>query len=147
MESTSSPSCIIVACDATRDRNEHEIKLVIDHMRSKGIILSAGVRLLMLCILHKVSHPSKDKYSAYFVLIFSKIPLVYECIPSKHVILIGVSLIPLHFGCVASLFHFFHRQMLVVSLSVIEKNVRSRNLTFFIILFRCPNQNHCLSPS
>ncbi|XP_004502563.1 proline-rich receptor-like protein kinase PERK10 isoform X2 [Cicer arietinum] len=57
MESTSSPSCIIVACDATRDRNEHEIKLVIDHMRSKGIILSAGVRLLMLCILHKVSHP------------------------------------------------------------------------------------------
>ncbi|MCH95842.1 proline-rich receptor-like protein kinase PERK12-like [Trifolium medium] len=58
MESPPSPSCVIVACDATRDRNEHDIKLVIDHVRARGIILSSGDRLLVLCILHKVSHPS-----------------------------------------------------------------------------------------
>ncbi|CAL5203945.1 unnamed protein product [Lathyrus oleraceus] len=52
-----SSSCIIVACDATRDRNEHEIKIVIDHVRARDIMLSSGDRLLVLCILHKVSHP------------------------------------------------------------------------------------------
>ncbi|RHN69522.1 putative rossmann-like alpha/beta/alpha sandwich protein [Medicago truncatula] len=57
MDSPPSPSCIIVACDATRDRNEHDIKLVIDHVHAKDIILSSGDRLLVLCILHKVSHP------------------------------------------------------------------------------------------
>ncbi|XP_057440109.1 proline-rich receptor-like protein kinase PERK14 [Lotus japonicus] len=51
------PSYVIVACDATRDRNEHEIKIVVDHVRAKGIILSAGDKLLVLCVLHKVSHP------------------------------------------------------------------------------------------
>lgn len=53
------PSYVIVACDATRDRNEHEIKTVVDHVRAKGVILSAGDKLLVLCVLHKVSHPSK----------------------------------------------------------------------------------------
>lgn len=52
-------SCIVVACDATRDRNEQEIKIVIDHVRVRDIMLSSGDRLLVLCILHKVSHPSK----------------------------------------------------------------------------------------
>ncbi|KAL5075639.1 hypothetical protein RYX36_014623 [Vicia faba] len=57
MDSPPSSSCIIVACDATRDRNEHEIKIVIDHVRARDIMLASGDRLLVLCILHKVSHP------------------------------------------------------------------------------------------
>ncbi|XP_058759304.1 serine/threonine-protein kinase CDG1-like [Vicia villosa] len=57
MDSPHSSSCIIVACDATRDRNEHEIKIVIDHVRARDIMLASGDRLLVLCILHKVSHP------------------------------------------------------------------------------------------
>ncbi|KAJ1380313.1 Tyrosine-protein kinase, active site [Sesbania bispinosa] len=57
MESPPPPSYIVVAADATRDRNEHEIKLIIDHIRARGDILSARDRLLLLCVLHKVSHP------------------------------------------------------------------------------------------
>ncbi|KAL2339704.1 hypothetical protein Fmac_007644 [Flemingia macrophylla] len=57
MDSPTSASYVIFACDATRDRNEHEIKLVVDHIRTKGVFLSSGDTLLVLCVLHKVSHP------------------------------------------------------------------------------------------
>ncbi|KAK7351070.1 hypothetical protein VNO77_10233 [Canavalia gladiata] len=57
MDSPPSPSYVVVACDATRDRTEHEIKLVVDHVRAKGVFLSGGDKLLVLCVLHKVSHP------------------------------------------------------------------------------------------
>ncbi|TKY74189.1 Proline-rich receptor protein kinase PERK8 [Spatholobus suberectus] len=57
MDSPPSPSYVVVACDATRDRTEHEIKLVVDHVRARGVFLSAGDKLLVLCVLHKVSHP------------------------------------------------------------------------------------------
>ncbi|XP_061373360.1 proline-rich receptor-like protein kinase PERK14 [Gastrolobium bilobum] len=50
-------SYVVVACDATKDGNEHDIKLVVDHVRARGVILSAGERLLVLCVLHKVPHP------------------------------------------------------------------------------------------
>lgn len=62
MRPASDPPCVIVACDATRDRNEHDIKLVIGNVRANGVILSAGDKLLVLCVLHKVSHPSKFFY-------------------------------------------------------------------------------------
>jgi hypothetical protein len=70
MESPPSPSCVIVACDSTRDRNEHDIKLVIDHVRARGIILSSGDRLLVLCILHKVSHPSRCHILLFRVVLY-----------------------------------------------------------------------------
>ncbi|KAL9313685.1 hypothetical protein ACSQ67_019137 [Phaseolus vulgaris] len=57
MDSPPIPSYVVVACDATRDRTEHEIKLVVDHVRSSGVFLSNGDKLLVLCVLHKVSHP------------------------------------------------------------------------------------------
>ncbi|KAK7410651.1 hypothetical protein VNO78_01603 [Psophocarpus tetragonolobus] len=57
MDNHPTPSYVVVACDATRDRTEHEIKLVVDHVRSRGVFLSAGDTLLVLCVLHKVSHP------------------------------------------------------------------------------------------
>lgn len=59
MESLPTPSYVVIACDATKDRSEHEIKLIVDHLRRKGVILSAGDRLLVLGVLHKVLHPSK----------------------------------------------------------------------------------------
>ncbi|KAL3014596.1 hypothetical protein AAZX31_06G114500 [Glycine max] len=52
-----SASYVVVACDATRDRTEHEIKLVVDHVRARRVFLSSGDKLLVLCVLHKVSHP------------------------------------------------------------------------------------------
>ncbi|TKY56052.1 Proline-rich receptor protein kinase PERK8 [Spatholobus suberectus] len=51
------PSYVVVACDATKDRNEQEVKLVVDHLRSRGDILSASDSLLVLGALHKVPHP------------------------------------------------------------------------------------------
>ncbi|KAG4969475.1 hypothetical protein JHK82_035175 [Glycine max] len=51
------PSYVVVACDATRARNEHEVKLVVDHLRSRGDILSESDSLLVFCALHKVAHP------------------------------------------------------------------------------------------
>lgn len=66
----SDPSYVIVACDATRDRNEHDIKLVIGNVRANGVILSPGDRLLVLCVLHKVSHPSKFyEFNLYALLV------------------------------------------------------------------------------
>ncbi|KAK7282661.1 hypothetical protein RIF29_11615 [Crotalaria pallida] len=59
MENTGRRPCyVVVACDATKERSEHEIKNVVDHVLTcKAIVLSAGDRLLVLCILHKVPHP------------------------------------------------------------------------------------------
>nr|KYP60188.1 hypothetical protein KK1_015639 [Cajanus cajan] len=51
------PSYVVVACDATKDRNEHEIKHVVDRLRRRGDILSASHSLLVLGALHKVPHP------------------------------------------------------------------------------------------
>ncbi|RDX78237.1 hypothetical protein CR513_41510, partial [Mucuna pruriens] len=51
------PSYVVVACDATKDRNEHEVKLVVDQIRRRGDILSADDSLLVLGALHKVPHP------------------------------------------------------------------------------------------
>ena len=57
--SFSSSYYVVVACDATKDRSENEIKQVLDNIRKKGAFLSAGDRLLVFCVLHKVLHPSK----------------------------------------------------------------------------------------
>ncbi|RDX62847.1 Proline-rich receptor-like protein kinase PERK8, partial [Mucuna pruriens] len=57
MDRPPSPSYVVVACDATRDRTEHEIKLIADHVRTRGVFLTSGDKLLVLCVLHKVSHP------------------------------------------------------------------------------------------
>ncbi|CAJ1971963.1 unnamed protein product [Sphenostylis stenocarpa] len=51
------PSYVVVACDATKDRNEHEIKLVVDHLQSRSGIISASNSFLVLGALHKVPHP------------------------------------------------------------------------------------------
>lgn len=59
LESPSSDPYVIIACDVTKDRSENEINIIIDRVRSASDILSAGYRLLVLGILHKVPHPSK----------------------------------------------------------------------------------------
>ncbi|KAI9097735.1 hypothetical protein K1719_025506 [Acacia pycnantha] len=50
-------SYVILACDATKDISEHEIKSILDHVRSTSGILYAGSKLLVLGVLHKVLHP------------------------------------------------------------------------------------------
>ncbi|XP_054789210.1 proline-rich receptor-like protein kinase PERK10 isoform X2 [Prosopis cineraria] len=57
MGSPPSTSYVILACDATKDSSEHEIKSILDHVRSTHGILQAGYRLLVLGVLHKVPHP------------------------------------------------------------------------------------------
>jgi len=47
-----SASYVVVACDATRNRTEHEIKLVVDHVQERHVFLPSGDKLLVLSILH-----------------------------------------------------------------------------------------------
>lgn len=59
MESHLSPSLVIIAYDATKDRGVHELKRTIDEVRMRGDILHGGDRLIVLGVLHKVPNPSK----------------------------------------------------------------------------------------
>ena len=65
-----SASYVVVACDATRNRTEHEIKLVVDHVRARRVFLSSGDKLLVLCVLHKVSHPRECYCATLFYLFY-----------------------------------------------------------------------------
>ncbi|KAF7816769.1 Proline-rich receptor-like protein kinase PERK8 [Senna tora] len=56
-ESASPLSYVVIACDATKDRSEHEINVIVDRVRSLSGILSAGYRLLVLGVLYRVPHP------------------------------------------------------------------------------------------
>lgn len=53
------PSHVVVAYDATKDRGMHELKLTIDAVRLRGDILRAGNTIVVLGVLHRVMHPSK----------------------------------------------------------------------------------------
>ena len=53
------PGRVIIAYDATRDRNERELMHTIDNVRKQGDILRGGDTLTLLGILHRVPHPSK----------------------------------------------------------------------------------------
>ncbi|KAJ6930727.1 hypothetical protein NC652_014300 [Populus alba x Populus x berolinensis] len=59
MESPLSPSHVVIAYDATKDRGVHELKLTIDEVRMRGDILRGGDTLLFLeffieCFIHWV---------------------------------------------------------------------------------------------
>lgn len=56
------PSYVVIAFDATKDHNEREFRIIINHIRVRGDILHGGDTLLMLGILHRVTHPSKHSY-------------------------------------------------------------------------------------
>lgn len=53
------PSHVVIAYDATKDRGGHELKLTIDAVQLRGDILRAGDTIVVLGVLHKVVHPSK----------------------------------------------------------------------------------------
>ncbi|XWS23645.1 hypothetical protein CRYUN_Cryun28dG0032700 [Craigia yunnanensis] len=58
METTPpSPSHVVVAFDATKDYNERELRITINNIRVRGDILRGGDTLLMLGVLHRVTHP------------------------------------------------------------------------------------------
>lgn len=59
MEAPPSPSHVVIAYDATKDRSEHELELTVHGLRMRGDILRPGDTLLVLAVLHKVPHPSK----------------------------------------------------------------------------------------
>ncbi|KAG1328134.1 putative serine/threonine-protein kinase PBL8 [Cocos nucifera] len=48
---------VIVAYDATRDHNECELQLTVKNIRMRGDILNGGDTLLVLGVLHTVTHP------------------------------------------------------------------------------------------
>lgn len=52
------PARVLVAYDATRDRNEEELKHIVSRIRSRGGILHGGDTIIMLGVLHRVQHPS-----------------------------------------------------------------------------------------
>ncbi|XP_061970639.1 probable serine/threonine-protein kinase PBL21 [Populus nigra] len=57
MESPISPSHVVIAYDATKDRGVHELKLTIDAVRMRGDILRGGDTLVVHGVLHRVLHP------------------------------------------------------------------------------------------
>ncbi|KAI4337896.1 hypothetical protein L6164_016261 [Bauhinia variegata] len=57
MESPNPQSYVVIACDATKDRTEHDAKLTVERIRSMNGILNASDKLLVLGVLHRVPHP------------------------------------------------------------------------------------------
>ncbi|KAK8624087.1 hypothetical protein V6N13_065444 [Hibiscus sabdariffa] len=51
------PSHVIIAFDATKDHTEREFRTVIKNVRVRGDILRAGDTLVVLGVLHRVTHP------------------------------------------------------------------------------------------
>ncbi|KAH1096785.1 hypothetical protein J1N35_013706 [Gossypium stocksii] len=51
------PSYVVIAFDATKDHNEREFRIIINHIRVRGDILRGGDTLLLLGVLHRVTHP------------------------------------------------------------------------------------------
>ncbi|CAL5333090.1 unnamed protein product [Camellia sinensis] len=51
------PGRVVIAYDATKNRNEGELKRTVDSIRSRGDILHGGDTLTLLGVLHKVPHP------------------------------------------------------------------------------------------
>lgn len=50
---------VLLAFDATKDRNELEFKNVIDDIISRGDVINRGDTIVVFGVLHKVSHPCK----------------------------------------------------------------------------------------
>ncbi|XP_065882086.1 probable serine/threonine-protein kinase PBL7 [Euphorbia lathyris] len=57
MESPLSPSHVVIAYDATKDRGVHELQRTIDEVRMRGDILRGGDTLIVLGVLHKLTNP------------------------------------------------------------------------------------------
>ncbi|PKI54460.1 hypothetical protein CRG98_025143 [Punica granatum] len=57
METPSSPSYVIIAFDATKVRNEHELWVTLNNVQARGDILRGGDTIVVLGVLHKVTHP------------------------------------------------------------------------------------------
>ncbi|PQQ00625.1 inactive protein kinase [Prunus yedoensis var. nudiflora] len=57
MASPMTPSHVVIAYDATRDRGEPELELTVDSLRMRGDILHSGDTIILLGVLHRVVHP------------------------------------------------------------------------------------------
>lgn len=53
-------SRILIVCDATKDRIDHEFRHTIRRIRMRGGILHPGDRIKVFGVLHRVLHPSKS---------------------------------------------------------------------------------------
>lgn len=67
------PGRVLIAYDATRDRNELEFRHTINNIRSRGDILHAGDTLTVLGVLHKIPHPCEyltlKKFISWFLFL------------------------------------------------------------------------------
>ncbi|MBA0720956.1 hypothetical protein Golax_008548 [Gossypium laxum] len=52
-----SPTHVVIALDATKDYNERELRIAIQNILVRGDILRVGDTLLLLGVLHRVTHP------------------------------------------------------------------------------------------
>ncbi|KAJ0086735.1 hypothetical protein Patl1_08191 [Pistacia atlantica] len=57
MDTLSSPSYVVIAYDATKERGQDELKVTVNRVRLRGDILRGGDTLLVLGVLHRVTHP------------------------------------------------------------------------------------------
>ncbi|XP_034197956.1 uncharacterized protein LOC117613460 [Prunus dulcis] len=57
MVSPMTPSHVVIAFDATRDRGELELTLTVNSLRMRGDILHSGGTIIYLGVLHRVVHP------------------------------------------------------------------------------------------
>ena len=54
-----SPSHVVIAYDATKDRTEDELKITIEGVKMAGGILRGGGTLVLLGVYHKIKNRSK----------------------------------------------------------------------------------------
>lgn len=64
------PSLVVIAYDATKDRGLHELSLTVNGVRKWGDILSRGDTIVFLGVLGKVLHPCKYLDCAFWFVLF-----------------------------------------------------------------------------
>ncbi|KAB2623800.1 protein kinase APK1B [Pyrus ussuriensis x Pyrus communis] len=57
MASPLTPSHVVIAYDATKDRGVHEFTLAVDGLLKRGDVLHSGDTIIVLGVLHRVVHP------------------------------------------------------------------------------------------
>lgn len=67
-ESFTSPSYVVMAYDATKECSEMEFSFAVKNIRKRGDILCRGSTLVVLGVLHLVSHP-REYFDAYIVFV------------------------------------------------------------------------------
>lgn len=66
------PQLVVLALDATKDHRDEEIRMAIGGLVARGDILRGGDSLLVLGVLHTITHPSEAHLLSLPFLLYLK---------------------------------------------------------------------------